>query len=80
MQKAKTPPWKKPKPKGSRTVKLTESEKKEARANAEKAGRRYPNLVDNMKYSQEEKEIRLIRRFFNQAGCFSQVFHKVIHE
>ena len=41
------PPWEKPAPKGKKT-KLTEAQKDEARARAKKAGRRYPNLVDNM--------------------------------
>jgi len=41
-------PWKKPKPKGSGAQKLTAEEIAMARASAEKAGRRYPNLVDNM--------------------------------
>ncbi len=41
-------PWKKPKPKGHGGSKLTPEEIAMARARAEKAGRRYPNLVDNM--------------------------------
>jgi hypothetical protein len=43
----KTPPWKRKRPAGPRT-KLTEAQKAQARARAERAGRRYPNLVDNM--------------------------------
>jgi hypothetical protein len=43
-----TPPWKKPRPKSSSTVKLTADSIAWARANARKHGRRYPNLVDNM--------------------------------
>lgn len=51
----KTPPWKKKAParaKGATgakgAAKLSEAEKRRARARAERAGRRYPNLVDNM--------------------------------
>lgn len=43
------PPWKKKNPKkGAPKVKMTEAQIKEARARAEKAGRPYPNLIDNM--------------------------------
>jgi hypothetical protein len=41
-------PWKTPKPKGSGGQKLTPEEIEMARDRAAKAGRRYPNLVDNM--------------------------------
>jgi hypothetical protein len=43
------PPWKRPNP-HLRTPhsRLTEAEKTAARKRAEEAGRRYPNLVDNM--------------------------------
>jgi hypothetical protein len=44
---SKTPPWKKPNPK-TRHTKLTAEQKQQARARAVKAGRRYPNLIDNM--------------------------------
>ena len=38
-----------PRPKSAgKVVHLTESQKEEAKANAKKAGRRYPNLIDNM--------------------------------
>lgn len=43
------PPWKRRKAAGKRAkTPLTEAQKNAARARAEKAGRRYPNLVDNM--------------------------------
>lgn len=48
MKKPAKAPWKKPAPKGSGGQKLSPEEIAEARARAEKAGRRYPNLVDNM--------------------------------
>ena len=54
---AEKPPWKKPKPKG-KTMHLTEAQKAEARARAEKAGRRYPNLVDNMAVARKAKKSR----------------------
>lgn len=42
-----TPPWKKPRPPGPRT-KLGAEDIARARARAKRAGRRYPNLIDNM--------------------------------
>jgi hypothetical protein len=41
------PPWKRRNPKKTST-KLSPKQKSEARARARAAGRRYPNLVDNM--------------------------------
>ncbi len=49
MAAPKTPPWKKPNPlKKSARTPLTPAQKQEAKARAEAAGRRYPNLIDNM--------------------------------
>ncbi|TYT26420.1 hypothetical protein FZO89_09210 [Luteimonas viscosa] len=43
------PPWKKKNPvKPAARTRLTEAQKDLARERAEAAGRRYPNLVDNM--------------------------------
>lgn len=43
------PPWKKKNPKkGVKKSKMTEAQIEEARERAKKAGRPYPNLVDNM--------------------------------
>ena len=47
VAKSKTPVWDKPKPAG-KSKKLSPSQKAEAKASAAKAGRPYPNLVDNM--------------------------------
>lgn len=47
MKARPKPPWKKPSPKGARRP-LTPEQKSAAKARAEKAGRRYPNLIDNM--------------------------------
>ena len=43
-----TPPWKRPKPKSGTPHTLTEAQKTAARKRAKQAGRRYPNLIDNM--------------------------------
>jgi len=43
----KVPPWRKRRPPGPRQ-KLTEEQIERARERAHRAGRRYPNLVDNM--------------------------------
>ena len=52
-----TPPWKKAKPAetGVKT-KLTPEHVAWAKARAKAAGRRYPNLVDNMAASRRQKE------------------------
>ena len=47
---AKKPVWEKPNPKKS-SKKLTPKQKNQAMATARKAGRPYPNLVDNMRAS-----------------------------
>jgi hypothetical protein len=53
---AKSPPWKKknPKPPAARQ-KLSEAAKEQARLRAAAAGRRYPNLVDNMWAAKQQK-------------------------
>lgn len=48
MDKTKTPIWKKKKPKGRKSFKLTPQMKEEAKERAAKAGRPYPNLIDNI--------------------------------
>jgi len=46
---AKKPVWKKQRPKSlGKSKKLTPAQASAAKARAAKAGRRYPNLVDNM--------------------------------
>jgi len=49
-------PWNKPAPKKAEHTKLTPESKAKAKAAAKKAGRKYPNLVDNMKAAGEQKE------------------------
>ncbi|WP_295965338.1 hypothetical protein [uncultured Xanthomonas sp.] len=48
MSSSKTPPWKKPNPRGQRSQPLSSAQKKAAKQRAEENGRPYPNLVDNM--------------------------------
>lgn len=47
-KKSDKAPWEKPAPKNASRTHLTEAQKREAKARAQKAGRPYPNLVDNM--------------------------------
>ncbi len=49
-------PWEKSAPKTSRHTKLTPASKAKAKAAAKRAGRKYPNLVDNMKAAQDQRE------------------------
>ncbi|HRE81173.1 MAG TPA: hypothetical protein PLN52_09005 [Opitutaceae bacterium] len=50
-------PWKRPAPKSTHgRVKLTPESIKKAKAAAAKAGRRYPNLIDNMAAARAQKE------------------------
>jgi ribosomal protein L15E len=49
-KKASKPVWEKPRPKSlGKSKKLTPAQKASAKAAAKKAGRKYPNLVDNMR-------------------------------
>jgi ribosomal protein L15E len=48
-------PWEKPAPKKSRTTKLTPQSKAKAKAAATRAGRKYPNLVDNMNAAKQQQ-------------------------
>jgi hypothetical protein len=46
--------WDKPRPKSlGKPKKLTPKQKTKAKAMAEKAGRKWPNLIDNMKASKK---------------------------
>jgi hypothetical protein len=56
MAAPRTPPWKKRNPvKPAARTALTELQKELARDRAEAAGRRYPNLIDNMWAAQQAK-------------------------
>jgi hypothetical protein len=48
-------PWKKSAPTKSRHTKLTSASKKKAKATAKRAGREYPNLVDNMNAAKKQR-------------------------
>lgn len=54
MAARKKPVWEKPAPKGP-SKKLTPAQKSTAKAKAKKAGRKYPNLVDNMAVARKSK-------------------------
>lgn len=47
--------WDKPDP-SKKDKKLTSDQKSEAKARAKKAGRPYPNLVDNMAVAKKDKK------------------------
>jgi hypothetical protein len=51
----RTAPWDRPKPTRKRSTKLSPAAKKKARSRARRAGRRYPNLVDNMNAARKKK-------------------------
>ena len=72
--KRKQQPWKKPAPRKSRHTKLSSKSKAKAKASARRAGRPYPNLVDNMnaeKAAEEklEEESLIKNRLGSQARC-----------
>lgn len=49
-------PWEKSPPKKTRHTKLTSKSRAKAKASAKRAGRKYPNLVDNMKAAQKQRK------------------------
>ena len=56
MAKAESkPPWKRSAPRKATHTKLTPAAKSAARKRAKKAGRSYPNLVDNMRAARKQK-------------------------
>ena len=55
-KKADAPPWEQANPKGKDHDRLSPSAKAAARKRAKKAGRPYPNLVDNMNAAKERKK------------------------
>jgi hypothetical protein len=48
-------PWKKAAPKSARHTKLSPTRKAQAKRSAKRAGRPYPNLVDNMGAAAEQR-------------------------
>ncbi|NGX95962.1 MAG: hypothetical protein G4V63_12250 [Candidatus Afipia apatlaquensis] len=60
--KSSKPPWKKQSPRksrGGKSSKLSPELRELARERAAKAGRRYPNLIDNMWAAQRAKASRI---------------------
>lgn len=54
--KKKKPPWERTNPKAEkRTKPLTGAQKSKTKASAKRAGRRYPNLVDNMNAAKKKR-------------------------
>ena len=51
-------PWDRRPPRKAKHTKLTAAGKAKAKKRAKRAGRRYPNLVDNMKVAKEQKASR----------------------
>ena len=54
-RKSARTPWEKPAPRKSKHTTLTSGDKATAKKRAKKAGRPYPNLVDNMTVAKEKK-------------------------
>jgi len=48
-------PWKRPAPKKAHHTALSAHQKGAAKRRAKKAGRKYPNLVDNMRAARKKK-------------------------
>jgi hypothetical protein len=57
MPKARTNvPWKRSAPKSVGHHSLSAAQKSSARRKAQRAGRRYPNLIDNMNAAKQKKK------------------------
>jgi hypothetical protein len=54
-KKKRQAPWKRSAPKKATHTKLTSGSKAAAKRSAKRAGRRYPNLVDNMRAAKKQK-------------------------
>ena len=56
-KKKESAPWDKPNPKGKKRAvkKLSVKQKASAKRSAKKAGRPYPNLVDNMRAAKKKR-------------------------
>ncbi len=55
MPNTSKPVWEKPNPRKGKSKKLTPEQKEGAKAAAKKAGRPYPNMVDNMNAAKKGK-------------------------
>ena len=56
MSTKSSAPWNQPNPKKGSSTKLTEKSKTSAKAAAKRAGRKYPNMIDNMNAARKQKE------------------------
>ena len=54
-KKSSDGPWKRKRPEGARKTTLTAASKAKAKGRARAAGRKYPNLVDNMRAAAEQR-------------------------
>lgn len=69
--KSAKPSWKKPNPRkksGGKSSKLSPELREAARERAAKAGRRYPNLIDNMWAAQQAKASRIEPHHLDRDG------------
>ena len=65
MAKSKRTPWEKSNPKkkrGKASKKFSSSDKAAAKRSAKKAGRSYPNLVDNMRVASKKKKTKRAKK------------------
>jgi hypothetical protein len=82
MAKSTRPPWKRSNPRkraGKASTHLTSGEKSEARARAKRAGRHYPNLVDNMRVAAKKTAKRRVAKkppARRAAGAKKKAAHK----
>jgi len=56
------PVWKRKAPAKAKHSKLSSAEKASARASAKRAGRPYPNLVDNMRVARKKSKKKTVRK------------------
>ena len=57
-KKSSKAPWQKPAPRSATHKHLSSSKKRAAKARARRAGRPYPNLVDNMRAAAKKKSTK----------------------
>ncbi len=72
MPTKRSKPWKKPAPKKASHTKLSPSEKQAAKRSAKRAGRPYPNLVDNMKVAARKKKTAKTRKKASKKSARSK--------
>ena len=59
--------WDKPNPKEGKSKTLSSARRAAAKARAKRAGRKYPNLVDNMWAAKNEQNVPSFRKFISEA-------------